>query len=111
MEFRVDHQDDVTIVAVVGSIDAMTAGEATEFMLDQVAAGHRHLVFNMVDVPYLSSAGLRTLVAVLKEARAENGDLRLAAIQPDVMKVLQMSGFVKILDHYDGVDEAVDSYQ
>lgn len=111
MQLEVNQEDGITVVSAVGSIDAMTAGEVTEFMLEQVASGHHRLVFNMADVPYLSSAGLRMLVAVLKQARAEKGDLRLAAVEPDVMKVLQMSGFIKILDHYAAVGEAVASYR
>ena len=111
MELRSAQENGVTIVTAVGNIDAMTAGEVTSFMLEQVSAGHYQLVFNMAGVGYLSSAGLRMMVAVLKQARAEKGDLRLAAIDPDVMKVLQMSGFVKILDHYATVGDAVASYQ
>ena len=111
MQFQSEKNEGVIVVAAEGSIDALTAPETTDFLLAQVAGGHSDLVFDMSGVPYMSSAGLRTLVAVLKEARTQNGDLRLAAAQADVQKVLEMSGFLKILDHYPSVEEAVASYR
>jgi anti-sigma B factor antagonist len=61
-------------------------------------------------VLYTSSAGLRALLATVKDARSRGGDLRLAAVNPAVRKVLDLSGFTSILKVYDEVDEAVASY-
>jgi anti-sigma B factor antagonist len=42
--------------------------------------------------------------------RSRGGDLRLAALNPDVRKVLDLSGFTKILRVLDTVEDAVTSF-
>jgi anti-anti-sigma factor len=110
MEFTVEQRGQAAVVSVVGSVDALTAGEVTSFLGQQLSAGSIRLVLDLTKVDYVSSAGLRTILATLKEARTKGGDLRLAAIQPNVQKVLQMSGFTSILKTFSEVDAAVSSF-
>jgi hypothetical protein len=74
------------------------------------SAGGSRLVVDLSGVDYTSSAGLRALLATVKETRRRGGDLRLADINPNVRKVLDLSGFATILKIYTGVDEAVASF-
>lgn len=100
----------VTVATVVGSIDGLTAGTLQEALEGQVRTGRTRLVVDFAAVDYTSSAGLRTMLAVVKEARREGGDFRLAAVRPDVNRVLELSGFTSILKLFPGTDDAVASY-
>ncbi|MCL4274646.1 MAG: STAS domain-containing protein [Anaerolineales bacterium] len=100
----------VTVLSLKGSIDAMTAPKITEFIQGQVAKGNIKLVADLEGVDYTSSAGLRVLLGAIKDTRSQGGDLRLAGVQPDVLKVLSLSGFTNILKMFDNVDAAVASY-
>ena len=73
-------------------------------------ASENQLVAELADVLYTSSAGVRALLATVKQARQGGGDLRLASINPPVLKVLEMSGFTTIMKCYDDVATAIDSY-
>jgi len=110
MEIRDRQVDEVTIITLAGSIDAMTAPKITEFIQGQIAKGNIKLVADMSGVDYTSSAGLRVLLGAIKESRAQSGDLRLTGVQPDVKKVLSLSGFTNILKMFDSLDAAVASY-
>ena len=101
---------DAVVVAIAGSIDAMTAPEVGEFLSRQVGGGQRQLVADLTQVDFMSSAGLRAILAGLKEARQSGGDLRLAGASANVEKVLKMSGFTNILKAFATVDEAVSSF-
>jgi anti-sigma B factor antagonist len=46
----------------------------------------------------------------VKQAHSQGGDLRLAAVNPAVRRVLELSGFTSVLRLYDDVDTAVASY-
>ena len=59
---------------------------------------------------YTSSAGLRVLLGTVKRARSGGGDLRLAGPNPDVRKVLDLSGFTGILKVFETVDDALASF-
>lgn len=110
MEIKDKQVDGVTVLTLNGSIDAITAPEITEFIQAQIAKGNAKLVADLSGVDYTSSAGLRVLLGAIKETRAQSGDLRLAGIQPDVQKVLTLSGFTNILKIFDDTDAAVASY-
>ena len=45
-----------------------------------------------------------------KETRAQSGDMRLSGVQPDVLKVLNLSAFTNILKLFDDLDSAVASF-
>jgi len=110
MELLTKEQGAVTVVAVTGSIDGLTAEPLQEALEAQVRGGRARLVLDFGAVDYTSSAGLRTLLAVMKEARRAGGDFRLAAVRPDVNRVLELSGFTSILKLFADVDAAVASY-
>jgi anti-anti-sigma factor len=100
----------ITVIALTGSIDALTAPAITESITGIISRGEIKLVADFHGIDYTSSAGLRVLLGAVKETRSRGGDLRLAAVQPDVMKVLKLSGFTNILKLYDNVDSALASY-
>lgn len=110
MEIKDRAVNDVTVISLAGSIDAMTAPKITEFIHEQVGKGNIKLVADLGGVDYTSSAGLRVMLGAIKETRSLGGDLRLTGIQPDVSKVLNLSGFSNILKIFDDVDAAVASY-
>jgi anti-anti-sigma factor len=100
----------VTVAAISGSIDSLTAEQLMAAFATTVSAQMPRLVADFREVVYTSSAGLRALLAALKDARRQGGDFRLAAVQPAVLRVLEMSGFTGILKLYDDVDAAVASF-
>ena len=101
---------EVTILILKGSLDGMTAPKITEYINGLVTRGNIKLVADFRGVDYTSSAGLRVLLGAIKETRAKSGDMRLAGVQPDVLKVLNLSGFTSILKMFDDTDAAVASY-
>ena len=111
MEVQDKKINEVTVLSLKGSIDALTAPMITEHIQGLVARGNVKLVANLSGVDYTSSAGLRVLLGAIKDTRSQGGDMRLANVQPDVMKVLNLSGFTNILKLYDDVDIAVASYE
>jgi len=110
MEIKDRQVNEVTVLTLTGSIDALTAPQITEIIQGQVAKGHIKLVADMSGVDYTSSAGLRVLLGAIKETRAKGGDLRLTGVQSDVKKVLNLSGFTNILKIFDSLDAAVASF-
>ena len=110
MEIKDKQINEVTIISLTGSIDAMTAPKITEFIYGQIARGNIKLVMDLSGVDYTSSAGLRVLLGAIKETRAQSGDLRLAGIRPDVQKVLNLSGFSNILKTFNDAEAAAASY-
>ena len=110
MEITVTESGPVTVVAIRGSVDGLTAGALTESLGTQVRTGRFRIVGDFAEVDYISSAGLRAVLGALKEARQQGGDFRLAAIRPDVQRVLDLSGFTSILKTFADLEAAVGSF-
>ncbi len=110
MEVIVEQRGAVVLVRISGSVDGLTADGLQTNLNAQIAGGATRLVGDLSGVDYTSSAGLRALLATLKATRQLGGDFRLAAVQPPVLRVLEMSGFTSILKLYPDVDAAVASF-
>jgi len=110
MEINTERDGSVTIVSIAGSLDALTAPQLDELLDREIQEGHVKLVTDFSKLEYISSAGLRVLLNAVKETRRRNGDVRLASVQADVTKVMEMSGFTSILKHYPDRAAAVASF-
>ena len=110
MEASVEQRGGVVLVHIAGSVDGVTAEGLQQVFTRELDAGHSKLIADFGAVDYTSSAGLRVLLATVKRARSGSGDLRIAGTNPDVRKVLDLSGFTGILKVFATVDEAVASF-
>ena len=110
MEITTVQRGTITVIAIAGSIDGMTASTLVSSFREQVAGGKVRIVSDFTAVDYTSSAGLRALLETVKETRQQGGDLRLAAVQPEVLRVLELSGFTHILKLFPDVEAAVASF-
>ena len=102
--------DGVTVVSVEGSIDALTAPEISTYFNGLISSGKTNLVADFSGVDYTSSAGLRVLLEAVKETRGRGGDFYLVGVQPDVEKVLSMSGFTSIMKIFSDTEQAIKDF-
>jgi len=110
MDIKVSEHDRVAVVSIAGEVDAATSEPLQDAFTDQLRQGKNCLVADMRHVIYMSSAGFRVLLATMKEARANGGDLRLSAVQGNVHRVLKTSGFDKFMKLYRNMEIAVASF-
>nr|MBN1229134.1 STAS domain-containing protein [Anaerolineae bacterium] len=111
MEITTTQQGNVTVIHITGNVDAFTAGDVTSYLKREVDSGNVLLIVDLADVGYMSSAGLRTMLMILKQVRQFEGDLRLASPQEPVQKVLSMAGLTSIMEIFDDLETAVSSYE
>ena len=108
MEIKIEEQNQVMIVQLSGNLDGISAPQAEEKITPYIKAAS-HLVFDMKDCPYVSSAGLRLLLTVAKRLSTQNGTLALAGVSEEVKEVMEMTGFSDFFENYTDVDKAIDS--
>ena len=111
MEITIERQGSVSILRPRGEIDAKTVDHFARHLSSELSAGYVQLVADLGEVSFMSSAGLRALLAILKETRRSAGDFRLAAVQPAVDQVLGMTGFHSLFQRFATVDAAIASFE
>lgn len=82
-------------LAIEGRIDTITA-PALEEAIESMDESVKELVLDMKGVEYISSAGLRVLLAAQKKMN-KIGSLKLTDVCDAVMEVFEMTGFADIL--------------
>jgi anti-sigma B factor antagonist len=109
---KISERDDegVTIFTLEGRIDTQGAPDLDEALQAAVTQGKSWMVLDMAGTSYICSAGLRTLADVLTKNRAQDGDLKLAAVPPRVLSILQVIGFDNFFSIYDSVKDAVAAF-
>jgi len=83
------------IVKVEGRLDTNTAPTIEEELKDSFDVIDS-LVFDLEQLEYISSAGLRVLLTTHKKLAAKGG-MKLINVGSDVMEVLEVTGFSDIL--------------
>lgn len=106
-EIETRSADGATIVAVAGSVDAVTSPRLAESLQATIAGGQPRVVVDLGGVGYVSSAGLRAILAGVKAARSAGGDLAIAAAQPQVREVFELAGLTTIVAFHDEATAAV----
>jgi anti-anti-sigma factor len=119
----------ITIFHVKGSIDASNSDQLERAAADAYKDGTRNMILDLSKVPYMSSAGLRTLHSIFHMLRATSGEesseaidkglrdgtfksrhLKLVSPPPAVMQALTMVGFDMFLEIHHNVKDAVSSF-
>ncbi len=112
MEITVSQLKRVTLFEISGRVDSTNAGELGEAFEAAIDAGRSQLVLDLSQVEYMSSAGLREIVAALKRVKRPPtlGNMVIATPSERVMEVLELAGLDSIFDIYDSQVEAVGSF-
>ncbi len=94
------------IVAFIfeGRLDAVSAEHAEAAIMEAIAAKGRYL-YDLSSLAYISSAGLRVLLATTKAIQRHGGRYVMAAPNQDVRHILDISGFATLFPLVDTVDE------
>ena len=100
----------VSVVTVRGRVDSATAPDLEKALQDLLDSERSQIVLDLQDVDYMSSAGLRVLVAMQKAAKKNGGALRLAQLSARVKEVFDLAGLTPVFDIYPDVVEAVGSF-
>ncbi|CUS03110.2 putative Anti-sigma-B factor antagonist [Candidatus Promineifilum breve] len=99
----------VELVKVNGRIDSSNAAEFDNVLKEVVGRKH-NVVLEMSGVDYISSAGLRAMIALLRECKKHKGNVRLANPSERVVEVLALAGLDSLFDVYDSEAAAVGSF-
>ncbi|PDW04575.1 anti-sigma factor antagonist [Candidatus Viridilinea mediisalina] len=103
-------RDDVVIMPIQGRVDAVTAPQLTRDVHAQIAQGARFVLLDLQEVVFLSSSGLRALLIIRKELMTLGGELRLAALQPQVHEVFALTGFTQVFAIHPTPEEAESAF-
>lgn len=84
------------VLIVSGRLDTTTAPLLEDVLNNSVTPDVKELVFDFKDLEYISSAGLRVLLAIQKLMNKQ-GQMKLINVSAEVNEVFEVTGFTDIL--------------
>ncbi len=107
MTIEIKKESAALVVKVAGRLDAVTAPEYEKKVNELIADGEINFVVDFEQLEYISSAGLRALLATAKRIKGKSGKILLANIKGGVKEVFDISGFGTIFPMHDSVASAL----
>lgn len=96
MDINIREEDNRTLVELVGRLDTNTSPQLEQAANELFESGKNELIVDLAKCDFVSSAGLRVIVAMQKRVMT-GGSLVFRNVQPEVMDVFDMTGFAKLL--------------
>lgn len=107
MDASIENVNGTTVVRFDGDLDTNTAPDAQDRLNALIDEGNAHLLVNLRKVGFVSSAGLRILLATAKKLNGADGSLKITDLNETVHDVFEISGFNSILNVYKTEEEAL----
>lgn len=107
MNITEETRGSVLILRPAGRVDSGTAGAFEARLVQAVTGSPASVVVDMVDLTYISSAGLRALLVAAKRAKPAGSRIVLASMATNIREVFDMSGFSTLFEIHPGAAEAV----
>jgi len=107
IEIRQEEHGEVRLLVLSGRLDTETSADLELALQDLQAAGAAHFVIDLADIGYVSSAGLRVLLALAKQLDGGRGSLKLCALNPAVKQVFDVAGFSNLFAIFPHRDAAL----
>jgi anti-sigma B factor antagonist len=83
---------------LTGWIDTAVATQFLEDLKPLMNKADKSIELNCAQLDYICSLGLRGLLQLKKESAAKGGRLVLTHVDGEVLKILTMTGFIKLFD-------------
>lgn len=97
MNVTLERAGTVSVVEFQGRLDSNTVSKVEGELLGFIEGGATRLVFDLGQLDYISSAGLRAMLIVAKRLKQRDGRLVLCNLQPHVNEIFEISGFLSIM--------------
>jgi len=98
MNFEIKENDGILTGILSGYIDTATAEQVGKDMQPLLEQANRNIEIDCSNLDYISSSGLRLLLALRKQVAADGGSMVIKNINDEIRKVFTLTGFFKLFD-------------
>ena len=107
MEITQKEENGIVSIVIKGRLDADSSPEAEKVVKDALGEQTDRILFDLGELEYLSSAGLRVLLSAAKEMRRREGKIVLCSLNEFVKEIFEVSGFQSLIPITDTVESGI----
>lgn len=97
MKITTRDEKEIKVVLLEGELDTINAPEAKDRLNQLRGAGVKKILLDLQKLDFITSAGLRILLATAQELKEVGGELRVCNLNETVQEVFDISGFNTLL--------------
>ena len=97
MTINVERDFELVTLEITGRLDTTTAPNL-ETVINEISEDTKELIFNMAELEYISSAGIRVLLSAYKKMNQSGSIMRIEKANEMVREVFEMTGLVEMLN-------------
>jgi len=110
MKIKTQDYNDVTVIELQGELDGDSTGLLQNTITDVIAKGKAGIVLDMSCVGFIDSQGLEQLLWSRDYCNENKCELRLAGLDENCTKILEITRLENEFDQYAELAEAVKSF-
>ena len=110
MQIDIKTQAQVSILHLKGNLDAETVTLFKKKAYALVEAGNHCLVVDCKGLNFVDSMGLGAMISLLRKVRTEKGDLKVAALSPDVRSVFEITRLHRLFEIFPDWEAACQNF-
>jgi anti-sigma B factor antagonist len=108
MDINIKTIEQVTVVEISGELDGKTAPSAQEKIVPLIGEGGK-ILLDMSQVSYMSSAGLRMMLLLYRQAAGREGKIALVGLSEDIEDTMSATGFLDYFTTKDTVEAGLEA--
>ena len=101
----------IQIITPQGRLDAAGTRPLEAELKQRIAVGETRLIVDLQKTRYISSNGLRVLLAALKQAKKRGGTLKLCGLAARLQEIFAMAGFDRLFEVFETCEQAEKSFE
>jgi anti-anti-sigma factor len=110
MEIMQEKQNEIIILELKGRLDTLSSTELEKKLSDLIAENEHKLVLDFSQLDFISSSGLRVLLAAGKQLKNAHGKMVLCALNDHVKEVFDVAGFTMLFSLFPSPEVAVKEF-
>ena len=107
MNIHATKEGNAIVMSLKGRLDAVASSEFETSLLDWISKGENNFLLNFSELEYISSAGLRSILATSKKLKKNQGKIFLTGLHGPVEEVFKISGFISIFRVFASAEAAL----
>jgi anti-sigma B factor antagonist len=107
VEITTTEREGAAVLSLAGRIDTVAAPELEQAINRTIEDGRRKILLDFSGVSYISSGGLRVLLATAKKLKNPEDRYGLCCLAAEVQKIIRLAGFTSIFSIYESQGEAL----
>ncbi len=110
MDIAQQEKNGVVCIKLTGRLDADSAPAAEAAVKELMQQGQTRVLFDLSELDYISSAGLRVILLTVKGLQGQKGKVVLSALRPYVREIFDVSNFSSIIPITDTVEAGLQQF-